>query len=519
MTAVATAPRRPGMAALLRPTLTITLLTVIGQAVGFLTQVVIAASFGARADMDAFLAASTLPQYVISVLVSALGFVFIPVFVEYSASGREDEAWDVASGVLMTCATVLGVLTLGGVAFARPLLRLTTPGLTSASLDIAVRVAWVTWPTIVLTGLASLLTGIYHARSRFGWPAGVPVLGAIVNLGLVAWLARPWGVIGVAVAATASLALQVALLVPIAARGRRFRAHVDWAHPGVQRVFHLLVPLVLAGLFTRWTPIIDRYLASGIAEGAISHLGYAFRLVTLLVGLMSTGIATTAFPRMALNSSEGDLAGLRETMSTALRLMWMAVAPAMAIGAVIALPLVATLFERGAFRHADTGAVAMLLRIYLLSLVASSLSGVTARAFYALKDTRTPAIVGVFEALAYALYTPLLARWLGAPGIAFAYAVYFDVSLLWQVLVIRHRTGSTGGRKVIGSFARTGLAALSGAAVAWAMMLVVNRPAGQLAAAGGLGVVAYLMVLSMTGTFDVRSVRHAWLRGASRPAS
>ena len=139
---VVTAPRRAGMVALLRPTVTITLLTLGAQAVAFLTQVVIAASFGARADMDAFLAASTLPQYLIAVLLSVLAFVFIPVFVEYAAAGREDDAWDIASAVLTMCAVVLGALSLLGIAFARPLLRYTTPGLTPGSLDLAVRVAY-----------------------------------------------------------------------------------------------------------------------------------------------------------------------------------------------------------------------------------------------------------------------------------------------------------------------------------------------------------------------------------------
>ncbi len=506
----ATVSDRPALiVGLLRPTVAITLLTLAGQFLGFLTQIVIAAAFGARADMDAFLAASTLPQYVIAVLLSALGFVFIPVFIEHAAVGSREEAWDVANGVITACTLALTVICTGGIVLARPLLQWTTPGLSAQSLDLAVRVARITWPTIVLTGLASLLTSVYHAHSRFSWPALAPVLGSALNLGLVVMLARPWGVVGVAIAAAASLALQVALLAPIVRQGR-YRPRLNWNDRGVRRVFHLLLPLVLAGLLTRWTPIVDRFLASHIAEGAISHLGYAFRLLGLLSLLISTGIATTIFPRMAVNTSASDFAGLRETLSTGLRLMWLAIAPVTVIGAVLALPVVLVVFQRGAFSARDAGVVAWLFRIYVLSLVSSCLSGLTSRTFYAMKDTRTVAVVGVFEALAYVFYTPLLARSFGASGIALGYVVYFDVSLLWQVLVIRFKVGGVGGRTLSGSFAKTAAAALLAGVPAIAATFVIVQPAGQILVGGTLALAVYFVTLRALGSIEIQALYDAW---------
>jgi len=372
------------MKGFLRPTLVVTFFTLGGQAVGFVTQVVIAASFGARSDMDAFLAANTLPQYVIAVLLTALSFVFIPVFVDYLSTGQEDEAWRVAIGVTTLCILTLGVIAITGVIFAFPLLRLTMPGLSSPSLQLAVQVAIITWPTVVATGIVSLLASIYQAQGRFGRPAVVPVIGGTVNLGLVLLLVRPLGVVGLAIASLLSICLQAVLLFPFIFGPSRYRPALNWNHPGVRQVLHLLWPLVLSGLFIRATPIVDRYLASGLGEGAISHLGYAFKLLGLLATLISTGLTMVLFPRMAANIAESDVTGLRRTVSQGLRIMWLAIAPVTCIGAALALPVTTILLQRGEFRPTDTRAVASLLQIYLLSLAGMCLGSITGRSMYAL---------------------------------------------------------------------------------------------------------------------------------------
>src|SRR5437667_10455815 len=114
---------------LVRPTFIVTIFVLGSQMIGFVTQIVIASAFGARADMDAFLAANTLPQYLITVLLSALGFVFIPVFIDYASGKDASEAWEVVNAVMTLCALILGGLALAGVLFARPILHWTTPGL------------------------------------------------------------------------------------------------------------------------------------------------------------------------------------------------------------------------------------------------------------------------------------------------------------------------------------------------------------------------------------------------------
>lgn len=500
----------------------ITLLMVAGQAVGLATQVVIAGTFGAGADIDAFLAASTLPQYIVAVLLGALGAVFVPVFLDYQASDDPSEAWRLASAIVTWSAVLLGALALGGLIWAEPLLRITTPGLSAHSLAMAVRVARVTWPTIAASGVIGLVTGICHAHGRFTWPALVPTLGAVLNLALVVVLAPIWGVTGVAVAGTIGLFTQaVFLLRDVAGRGRLV-ASLEWRHPGLARIASLLWPLVLSALLIRYTPIVDRYVASGFHEGAIAHLGYAFRLVGYLALFLSSGIASVVFPRMALDVAVQDLGGVRRTLSLAMRVMWLGVAPVIGTGIVLGHPFIVVLLERGAFRAADAADVSTLWQIYLLSLFGSCLGGVTGRAFYALKATRLIAVMGVVEAVGYAVYTPILARHLGVAGVAMGYVLYFSVSIAWHIPVLLWKLGREGGAELTLSFARTTAAALVAASAAYGSAALATAPWLSLAVGSAAGGLAYVACLAVWGGEEVawaaRALKAAMATTPSAPA-
>ena len=480
------------MRKLFKPTLLVTMFMLFGQGLGFITQIVIAALFGADTNMDAFLAASAAPQYLMAVLIASLGVVLVPVFIDYMASGRKEEAWQIASSVINVCFVTLFALTVLGMVFPDFILRLIAPGLSDTTHSLAVKVALITWPGILAVASISLLTSIYQSQSHFGWPAAVPVLGAAVNLLLIVMFTKWWGILGLAVATTVGFVLQALLLLPIALRTGHYRLSLDLRHPGVIQIFTLLVPLLLVNLITKITPVVERFLASSMSEGSISHLNYAFRLSGVAILLFSTGITTVIFPRMAENVSRNDMAGLRHSMSSSLRYMWMAVAPAITLGIALAVPLVSAAFLRGKFNVSDTLSVASVLQIYLLSLIGACLGNITSRSFYALKDTRTIAVIGSIESLAYIFYTYYLARSFGIIGVAWGYVILFNLSFLWQVIVLRYKTGNTGGRTIISSFARVGIAAVIAGIVTWELSTLTKNMLLQLIVCGTAGMIVYI---------------------------
>jgi putative peptidoglycan lipid II flippase len=239
-------------------------------------------------------------------------------------------------------------------------------------------------------------------------------------------------------------------------------------------------------------------------EGAIAHLGYAFKLVAFLVAFIPSGITAVVFPRMAFDMTMRDLDGVRRTISLAMRVMWLGVAPLIAVGAVLAYPFIAVLLERNAFVAADTAQVALLWQIYLLSLIGACLGSVTGRAFYAMKATRTIAVMGVVEAVAYAVYTSYLAWHLGVAGVAIGYVVYYSLSIGWQVPVLMRRLGGTGGLELFSSFSRTLAAALVAGGGAYVVLLWLAAPWSQLIGGGIVAGAIYLVCLTAWGGSEVR---------------
>jgi len=203
------------MRRLARPTIVVSGLALTGQLVSLGLQVLIASLFGARAEMDAYLAAFALPAYVSTVLTGGLGYVFVPLFVDSRIRLNESESWHVASNLITIYVVAVGSISLAGVLLAQPLLRLTVPGLEDATLALATRLARILWPSVLLGGLVALWSGLYQAYERFSWPALSPVAGSLVTLATVGAFGRREGIASLALGTLAGSVVQTLLLVSI----------------------------------------------------------------------------------------------------------------------------------------------------------------------------------------------------------------------------------------------------------------------------------------------------------------
>ena len=485
----------------------VTIFTFSAQLVLFVAQIISAALFGASAEMDAFLAANTIPQYIVTVLLGSLGFVFIPFFVDFKAKGNEEKAYDLAVILFNNCIFFLTAITIIGVLFTRPLLQVIAPGLSPEALDLGVKVGIVSWPSILATGTLSLLSSIYQAEKKFSWQAAVPFIGAILTLILLIFLGPSLGVIGFAIATTLGAFLQVVLLLKTILKRGNYSFKLGWGDHNLRHVAYLAAPLIFVSLITKFTPVIDRYLASDLPEGSISHLNYAFKIITTLALMISVGGTTVIFPKMASNVSGSDLSGLRATISMGLRTMWLIVAPIVAIGISLSLPLIITLFNYGEFKVSDSLTVANLLKVYIVALVPICLGNITNKGFYVLRDSKTLAIMGPIEVLTYAAYTFYLTKWLGIAGIAVGYVLYFNLSLFWQLIILNLKTGSKNGRTIIKSFSKTFLAAGIAGLLTYGVTLFTSATILQLILGGATGLTSYLVVLQILGSSEIKMIR------------
>lgn len=462
--------------------------TLGAQMFALVAQVAFAVVFGASSRSDAFFAALALPLYVTTILVGSVSVVFVPILAEHRARAGAQGSTEVAAGALQLVSLSLSAVAVAGIAFAEPLIAWTVPGLDPEARALATELAVLLWPSVIGSALVALLSALWQIEGRFGWAAAVPLVGAGVNLGVLVALTPGIGVVGAAVAWTASSAVQVVLLAPILRR--YWRAGLALSHPGVIALVSGLAPLALANVFIRASTLLERYLGSQLEPGELSQVSYASRIVAAVGIFVAAGPGAVLFVRLANDAAAGDRSRVAGTVSRGIRAIWLVVAPLVALMIALAEPAVRLALEHGAFSRADSLAVAALVRVYSLSVVAVALSAVTAHAIYALRATRLVAAVGAVEGIAYVIYTSLLAQRYGATGIALGFSIYYLGSVTWQLVYLRHATHAGGGGTARSFLVTTAIAGACGLA-AWVAGNGVEAPLPALVAGVAAGIALY----------------------------
>lgn len=422
----------------------ITVLTAAGLILGFAANMVTAGFFGVGAAMDAYLAASTLPALVTLVLTTSLGATFLPAFAEARERDPAD-AWRAATSLMNLVALACLAVCLAGILFAGPLARISAPGFDAEQTARTAQLMRWLWPGVLLAAVNQLLGGLYHADGRFVVPLLIRVGSPLCTILFAATLAKPLGVLSLALATLAAQALHTAALV--AGLGHREdgfpRPYVpfDARHPMVRRVARLAAPMLVAMCVYKLGPAFERWLASGMGEGALSTLGYARRLPGILQPVLASGVVISGFALLSRSAAQRDVGGVRRTLDANCRALLFAGVPLAVFLAAFAHPLLSLLFERGAFTAGDVDAVHPLFALYALALPLVAVGTVIGQAFYALGDTRTPTWLGCADLALFAGLSWGLAPSLGLAAFPVAQFLAYFATSAWMGVRLRRRTG------------------------------------------------------------------------------
>ena len=286
---------------------------------------------------------------------------------------------------------------------------------------------------------------------------GVALIPVVERFGQPAILAMALGVV---IGGAGQFACQ---LPALHGKGFRLRLERPRAHPGVLRVASLMGPAAVGLAATQINLFVSTLIASLLEQGSVSWLAYAFRLMQLPIGVFGVALATVSMPAFAKAAVDGDMPALKTTLSATLRLVFLLTVPAAVWMAVLAVPIIALLYEHGRFGPHDTSRTASALLMYCVGLPAFAAVGVLTRGFYALGDTRTPvraSFVAVTLNLALNLLFigPLRPLGLGHAGLALATSVTAIANLLQLAWYLRRRVGPLEGRRMLDTLGRVAVA-------------------------------------------------------------
>jgi putative peptidoglycan lipid II flippase len=463
----------------------------LSRLLGLVREKSLAFYWGRSPHTDAFWAAFMLPDLLYYLLAGgALGAAVIPVFAGYLQEKGSDEHWRVGNALL----TLFGLCAALGAAiivvFAHPLVRLVAPGFTKYHPAQAAESAGyvrIIAPMVFFTVFSALSTAMLQAHRHFTAPSfawlayNFGIIGGAFVGGLVVnrYVGDPAGLRAVAVGVVVGAVLLVVVQLPsLAARGFRLRPVLDLSHPGVKETVRLFLPYMAGLAFPQicllWLP---SFFGSYFPEGGITSLRYANRLVVLPLSLFGISISTAAFPAMAEQVAAGRMGEFRRLISGSLRAVMFLAIPSAAGIFVLADPIVRLLWRGGAFHEGDVAASTFCLVFYTVSLIGLSGLQIINRAFYSLRDTRTPPLIGIgYSVLVVVIAIGLMRTSLQYAAIAAATSVGTMVGFLLMVAILRQRLGGLDGRTIALSVVRITIASVVMALVA----MIVSKWSGAI---------------------------------------
>jgi putative peptidoglycan lipid II flippase len=330
------------------------------------------------------------------------------------------------------------------------------------------------FPFLMLVAVAAAFMGMLNALHRFFVPALSPAMFNVGSILCTVGLLPVMPMLGLPTIMAPAIGVlvggfgQVAAQWPLLRReGFRYSPRIDFADPGLREVLLLMGPGVVGLAAVQINVLVNTILAAREVEGAVSWLNYAFRLMYLPIGLFGVSIATAAVPSLSRHAARDDLAEMRRTISSGLRLMLMLNVPATVGLVALASPIVGLIFERGRFTAGDTAATAAALAFYAPGLIGYSAVKIAVPSFYALRESRTPVMVSMATVAVNIALNITLARIFGYKGLALgtALAALFNAGTLLAIL--QKRLGGIESREVALAFWKITLASVVMGAAAW----------------------------------------------------
>ncbi len=505
---------------LLRSVATVGSYTLLSRVMGFVRDILTAALLGAGPVADAFFVAQRLPNLFRSLFAEgAFSAAFVPLFAGTVAEHGKGAARAFAEDALAVLLAALLAFVLLGEIFMPAVMRLIAPGFADepAKFALAVALARITFPYLLFIALVALQGEVLNSVDRFAAAAATPIL---LNLFLIAALltmdrfGRHDGRLLAWAITAAGLAQFLWLMFSCARAGLALRLPWPRLTSGVRRTLSIMGPGAFGAGVTQVNLLISTALASFLPSGSVSYLYYADRLNQLPLGVVGIAVGTAILPPLSRQLRLGDLDGAVATQNRGLELALLLTVPAAVALAVLAGPIFAVLFQRGAFSPADAAATAAALAAYAAGLPAFVLVKVLAPAFFARHDTATPVKVAVAAMALNLGLTLALMQFLAHVGIALATtcAGWINAATLLALLVRRGHFRLD--RRARRNLPRIAAAALGmGAVVALLRMALGPAFTGpalvRIAALAGLvggGLAAFALLALASGIADWRDL-------------
>ena len=419
--------------------------TLISRVAGLIRDIFTTNLLGASIFHDIFVVVLKIPNVFRKFFAEgAFNQAFIPIYSEYLGSKEDKGGQDFLNALFGILLSALFIFTALALLFAPIFILIFAPGFyfDIQKQDLAVSLLRIMFPYLALISLVAFAAGIQNSHNKFSIPAITPL---IFNLSLIgsAWLVAPkidipvmalaWGVL---LAGFLQLLFQIA---PLATIKKIPVPKIDFQNPGVKKFFILILPAIVAGGIAQINLLIDTIFASLLITGSPTWLYVSDRLIQFPMGIFAIAIGTVLLPSLSKAYAQKEIQAYTEQLEHAFKLVFFLAIPSLIGLALFASPLLATIFQRGAFLWSDVQQASLSLIGFSFGLPFFMAMKVLVPAFFSRQNTKTPMLIAFLSLLINICLNYLLAFYfgLGHLGLAIASSISAIVSVIILSFILK----------------------------------------------------------------------------------
>jgi len=503
--------------------------TAFSRVMGLVREMVIAHLYGAGFAVDAYNVAFRIPNLLRDLFAeTALSAAFVPVLTAEKAKSREAQN-RLASNIFNVLFVVTGAVSLAGLLLAPVLAKVIAFGFgkVPGKLDLTTQLTAILFPFLLFISLAAWAMSYLNTEKSFFVPSLAP---AIFNLFSILFPVLTFGwytargknpIFGLTVGILVGGLMQFLVQVPsVWRKGFRWRPVLSFRDPGFRKVMALFIPVAIGLAGTRINVLVNTILVTPLAQGSVSWLSFAFRIMHLPLGLFGIAVGTVALPSLSKLVLDHNVAAVKSTLADSLKMVLFLTVPTSALICGLAIPVTRAIYQRGRFTAADTLATAAALVLYVLGIPFASALRNVAAVFYAYKDAKTP-MYASFASIALNLVLNIsLMRVIGylAFPLSTSLAAVLNVVLLYALLPRKigptdlGALGRYGGRLAVASAAAGGVAWVANRAMVTRLGVSFGGTLASLALSGVLGLAVFFAVSRLIGLAESGDYLRRFLR-------
>lgn len=443
---------------------------------GFIREVLMAGFFGTNYVVDSYVMASNIPGILFAGIFTSVGVAFLPIYSELNEREGADRANRFASETIVLTTVIASSFAILGIILAGPIVSLLPDKFSAGpSGELTVMFLRITFGYIIFVSFAAVLESFLQYRGVFlkpvlaGYLQNFSILGAILLAALVDYRLLPLGLLIGAMLRSAAIIK--------AARTADFKFTPTLRIGSTARqIVALALPVFIGGTINQINSLVDKFLASSLGEGAVAGLNYGFLLINMVTGLTIMVVVTIIYPRLTQSAAQRDFQRFNNSVGRGMNIAALITVPCTLGILLYSSEAIRLVFERGAFTAASTELTSQAFFYYAFGLVFIAINALVAKAFYALKDTRTPVICGITSAVLNIVLNLLLIGPMQIRGPALATSIAAAVNAFMLVYLLKKRHPHIRILESRGDFCRIILAGFLAVGMSWpAYYLLAGR--------------------------------------------